>query len=87
VRAYDPEAMEPAKKMLTNGVTSCEIAYDVADGSDALVLLTEWNQFRMLDMEKVKSLLRAPVVIDMRNIYEPKAMRNLGFNYVCVGRN
>ena len=87
VRAYDPEAMEPAKKMLTNGVTYCENAYEVADGSDALVLLTEWNQFRMLDMEKIKTLLRAPVVIDMRNIYEPKAMKNLGFNYVCVGRN
>jgi UDPglucose 6-dehydrogenase len=88
VRAFDPEAMEAARPML-NGVDYCEDAYEVADGadgSDALVLLTEWNQFRMLDMAKIKSLLRAPVVIDLRNIYEPEAMREMGFTYVCVGR-
>jgi UDPglucose 6-dehydrogenase len=71
---------------MLNGVDYCEDAYEVADGSDALVLLTEWNQFRMLDMAKIKSLLRAPVVIDLRNIYEPEAMREMGFTYVCVGR-
>jgi UDPglucose 6-dehydrogenase len=64
----------------------CENAYEVCEGADALVVLTEWNQFRMLDLERVKSLLRQPLVADLRNIYDPVAMRDAGFSYVCVGR-
>jgi len=85
IRAFDPEAMEAAKDLLKD-VTYCSNAYEVGDGADALVLVTEWNQFRMLDMEKIKGLLRSPVVVDLRNVYEPEDMKELGFTYVCVGR-
>jgi UDPglucose 6-dehydrogenase len=85
VRAYDPVAMDVAKDLLED-VDFCKSAYEVADGSDALVLLTEWNQFRMLDIKKIKSLLRSPIVVDLRNIYEPENMKKFGFTYVCVGR-
>ncbi len=85
VKAFDPEAMKVAKKMLKD-VEYGENAYDVAQGSDALVFITEWNQFRMLDMEKIKTLLRSPVVVDLRNIYDPQYMRRLGFTYAGVGR-
>lgn len=85
IRAFDPESMEVAKTMLKD-VDYCENAYDVAQGSDALVFITEWNQFRMLDMEKIKTLLRSPVVVDLRNIYDPQYMRRLGFTYTCIGR-
>jgi len=60
--------------------------YEALDGADALVIITEWNQFRALDMEKVKSLLTAPKIADLRNIYEPQDMIELGFEYVGVGR-
>ena len=60
--------------------------YDAATGADALVFMTEWNQFRMLDLERIKSALNAPVVVDLRNVYEPERMREAGFRYVCVGR-
>ncbi|PIS38562.1 MAG: UDP-glucose 6-dehydrogenase [Nitrospirae bacterium CG08_land_8_20_14_0_20_52_24] len=85
VKVFDPESMEGAKKMLKN-VEYCENAYDAAQGSDALIFITEWNQFRMLDMEKIKALLRSPVVVDLRNIYDPQYMRKLGFIYSCIGR-
>jgi UDPglucose 6-dehydrogenase len=85
VRAYDPQAMANARKLLPD-VFLCENAYEVCEGADALVVLTEWNQFRMLDLERVKSLLRQPLVADLRNIYDPVAMRDAGFSYVCVGR-
>lgn len=85
VKAYDPVAMEEAKHCLEN-VEYAEDEYEVIDGADALVIITEWNQFRALDMEKVKSLLKTPKIADLRNIYEPKDMRDLGFEYVGVGR-
>ncbi len=85
VRAFDPVAMDAAGRHL-NEVTFCGDAYEVAEGADALVLVTEWNQFRMLDMEKIKGRLKSPVIVDLRNIYEPEAMRQRGFTYVCVGR-
>ena len=85
VKVFDPESMEGAKKMPKN-VEYCENAYDAAQGSDALIFITEWNQFRMLDMEKIKALLRSPVVVDLRNIYDPQYMRKLGFIYSCIGR-
>jgi len=85
VRAFDPQAMGAARELLPE-VTLCEDAYDACRDADALVIVTEWNPFRMLDLERVKSLLRQPIVVDLRNIYEPEPMRAAGFQYVCVGR-
>jgi UDPglucose 6-dehydrogenase len=85
VRAYDPEAMENAKKIF-DGVTYCSDAYETAEGADALVIATEWNEFRALKLERIKKLLRAPLIIDLRNVYDPLRMKAEGFTYVCVGR-
>jgi UDPglucose 6-dehydrogenase len=85
IKAYDPEAMEAAKKIFTD-VVYCTGPYEVAEGSHAVVLLTEWNQFRLLDLERIKGLLQEPVFIDLRNVYEPIQMRGLGFRYCGVGR-
>ena len=85
VRAYDPVAIPQARKVL-EGVEYTEDEYAAAEGADALVFMTEWNQFRALDMRRVRELMRAPRIADLRNIYEPAAMRELGFEYVGVGR-
>ena len=85
LRLFDPEGMNEARRCLSNA-TWCENAYQAMDGADALVILTEWNEFRALDMERVKNLLRTPVMIDLRNIYDPQEMAALGFYYRCVGR-
>jgi UDPglucose 6-dehydrogenase len=85
VRAFDPVAMPEAEKLMPS-VTMCQDSYEACEGADALVIMTEWNQFRMLDLERIKSLMRAPVVVDLRNVYEPAQMRGAGFRYVCVGR-
>ena len=85
VRAFDPVAMDEARHFL-NGIEYATDEYDAIDGADALVIITEWNQFRALDMEKVKQLLKAPKIADLRNIYEPEDMREMGFDYVGVGR-
>ena len=86
VRAYDPVAVPQARAVLPGGVEYAEDEYAAVQGADALVFVTEWNQFRALNMERVKSLMRAPRIADLRNIYEPDAMRALGFDYVGVGR-
>jgi len=85
VIAFDPVAMEEAKHVLPN-IEYAHDEYDAITGADALVIVTEWNQFRALDMDRVKSLLQAPKIADLRNIYEPADMRELGFEYVGVGR-
>jgi UDPglucose 6-dehydrogenase len=85
IRAYDPQAMREASKLLPD-LAVCDNAYEACSGADALVLITEWNQFRMLDLARIKSLLRQPVIVDLRNIYEPGPMREAGFRYFCVGR-
>ena len=85
VKAFDPVAMDEAKHYL-NGIEYAADEYDAIEGADALVIVTEWNQFRALDMERVKSLLNAPKVADLRNVYEPEDMRQLGFEYIGVGR-
>ncbi len=85
VRAYDPAAMEEARQCLP-GIEYAEDPYDAAPGCDALVIATEWNQFRNLDWVRMKAALRAPVVIDLRNVYEPRAMSDLGITYTSVGR-
>ena len=86
VRAYDPAAMESARRLLTD-VQYCDDEYDAARGSDALVVVTEWNQFRRLDMDCLKQVMREPNIIDLRNLYEPDTMRSAGFNYLAMGRN
>ncbi|HVG20204.1 MAG TPA: UDP-glucose/GDP-mannose dehydrogenase family protein [Blastocatellia bacterium] len=85
VRAYDPAAMEPARRILPD-VTYCEDEYDAASGSDALVVVTEWNQFRGLNLDKLKSVMSTLNLVDLRNIYEPEAIRSAGFKYVSMGR-
>ena len=85
VRAYDPAGMEEAKKMLT-GVTFCERAYDALTGADAATILTEWNEFRSLDLDRVKQLMTRPVIVDLRNLYDPDQMADAGIDYRCVGR-
>jgi UDPglucose 6-dehydrogenase len=85
IRAHDPQAMEEAKSVLPD-VTYCANAYDACQGADAVVLMTEWNEYRALDLLRVKSLLKSPVFIDLRNVYRPSAMKGLGFSYHSVGR-
>ncbi len=85
VRAYDPQAMENAAKQLKK-VTLCENPYQVAEGADGLVLATEWNEFKQLDFTKVKALMRQPIIIDGRNLWDPETLRKMGFTYVGVGR-
>jgi UDPglucose 6-dehydrogenase len=85
VKAYDPESMHEASKMLTE-VDFCDGPYHAIDGADAMVLITEWDQFRAMDFERVKKLLKTPTVVDLRNVYQPSDMKRRGFNYVSVGR-
>ncbi|MFC1683394.1 UDP-glucose dehydrogenase family protein, partial [Candidatus Zixiibacteriota bacterium] len=85
IRAYDPVAISNATEVLEQ-VEYCNDAYAVCDGSDALILMTEWNEFRELDMVRIRELLKKPVVVDTRNIYDPEEMNTLGFQYVGVGR-
>ncbi len=85
VKAFDPVAMNEAKHFI-NGVDYAKDEYDAIKDADAMVIITEWNQFRALDLAKVKSLLKSPKIADLRNIYEPEDIRNLGFEYVGVGR-
>ncbi|MDY0094739.1 MAG: UDP-glucose/GDP-mannose dehydrogenase family protein [Candidatus Vecturithrix sp.] len=85
IRVFDPVAI-PNFKTLFPDLTYCEDPYQVAEGSDALVFMTEWNQFRKLDMERIKTLLHALNIVDLRNIYEPDRLKQMGFHYICVGR-
>ncbi len=86
VRAYDPVAVEHARPLLPAEVEYAEDEYAAVAGADCLVFMTEWNQFRALDMQRVKELMGAPLIADLRNILDPEAMRRLGFRYVGVGR-
>jgi len=85
VRAYDPQAMENAAKMLKN-VKLCENPYQVADGADALLLATEWNEFKQIDFLQIKDLLRNPIILDGRNLWDSEHLRAIGFTYIGVGR-
>ena len=85
VRAYDPEGMEAAAPLMPE-VEMAEGTYEAIDGADAVVIVTEWDVFRALDIKRIKSLLTAPVVVDLRNIYKPDEMRELGIEYTSVGR-
>ncbi|MCG8505977.1 MAG: UDP-glucose/GDP-mannose dehydrogenase family protein [Sphingomonadales bacterium] len=85
VRAYDPEGRSEAEKLL-DGVEFAEDPYAAAEGADALVIVTEWNQFRALDLTRIRGLLKSPKFVDLRNIYPPDEMAELGFDYVSIGR-
>jgi len=84
VRAYDPEGHMEASKLLS--AEMCGDAYEALDGADGVVILTEWNEFRALDLDRVKALLKRPLMVDLRNIYKPASMAAAGFTYVSVGR-
>lgn len=86
VRAYDPAAMQRARQQF-EAVKFCPDPYTVASGADALLLITEWDEFRLLDMERVKRLMRRPIMVDGRNLYDPAAMRDVGFVYRGIGRS
>jgi UDPglucose 6-dehydrogenase len=85
VRAFDPAGMEQAKPLMQN-VTFCEDPYSCAKGADALVIVTEWDAFRALDLDRLKEEMAAPVMVDLRNVYRPDEMRRRGFKYASVGR-
>ncbi|MEM5788030.1 MAG: UDP-glucose/GDP-mannose dehydrogenase family protein [Syntrophobacteraceae bacterium] len=85
VRAHDPQAMKEASRVLT-GVRYCTGPYEACEGADAVVLMTEWNEYRALDLLRIKNALKEPVFIDLRNVYRPAAMKQLGFQYYSVGR-
>lgn len=86
IRAHDPKGMEEAKKYLPNSIEFTTNAYEAAEGADCIVLLTEWNQYRALDLQKLKRRMKVPVFIDLRNVYDPTTMHNAGFVYTGVGR-
>lgn len=85
IRAYDPAAMEAAARVL-HSVTLCKDPYQVAEGADALVLATEWNEFKHLDFERIRQTMRTPVIVDGRNLWDPERLHTLGFTYFGVGR-
>jgi UDPglucose 6-dehydrogenase len=86
VRAYDPVAMDHASRTLPPVVVYCQSPYDAAAGADAVALVTEWNEFKFLNLERLRSAMRRPVVFDGRNLWEPERMRRLGFEYHSIGR-
>ncbi len=86
MRAFDPAAMDAARAGGRDDVVFCESEYEAAEGAEALVVATEWNQFRGLDIERLKRLMKEPVVVDLRNVYDPEKMREAGFRYYGVGR-
>ncbi len=85
VSAFDPQGMDEAREML-DGVNWCESSYEALEGADVVALVTEWNEFRALDLERVKASMSSPVMVDLRNIYNPEEMVDAGFEYYCIGR-
>ncbi len=85
IRAYDPVGMEQAKGVLPPGITCCSSAYEAAANADALVVVTEWGEFRKLDFDRLKMVMRAPVIIDLRNIYRVEELAPYGFRYYRIG--
>jgi UDPglucose 6-dehydrogenase len=86
IRAYDPSAMPKAKEVLAGQVKFCQDPYDACKGSDCLLIITEWNEFKELDFSRIKKLLHRPLIIDGRNIYDPQIMKKQGFTYLGIGR-
>ena len=85
VRAFDPASMEATREEIPE-ITYCDDSYQAAEGADGLVILTEWNQFRALEMDRLSDLLRQPLIVDLRNIYEPEKVAAAGVRYVSIGR-
>jgi UDPglucose 6-dehydrogenase len=86
VRAYDPVAIANARAVLPPGVVYCDSPYAAAEGADAVALVTEWNEFKFMNLERLRGVMRRPVVFDGRNLWEPERMRRLGFEYHSIGR-
>ncbi len=86
IKAHDPKGMEEAKNILPDGIQYVGSSYEACEGADVLVLMTEWNQYRALDLDRIISLLKQPVFVDLRNVYDPQSMREKGFTYVGIGR-
>ncbi len=87
VRAHDPVAIEEAKKSFADRVTFSSNQYDILQGADALVIVTEWNEYRNPDFDRIKALLKTPLIFDGRNLYDPPRMKFIGFEYIAIGRN
>ncbi|MGI9571335.1 MAG: UDP binding domain-containing protein, partial [Desulfobulbia bacterium] len=87
INAHDPKGMAEASQNLPAGITYKETPYEVCEGADALILLTEWNQYRALNFDRIKSLMKKLLFIDLRNVYEPETLKEAGFRYVGVGRS
>jgi UDPglucose 6-dehydrogenase len=88
VRVYDPEGMDEFRKVVKDeNLTYCENAYEVATKADGLVFITEWNEFRNIDLKRLKKVLAEPVIFDLRNIFEPERVSELGFKHFGVGRS
>jgi UDPglucose 6-dehydrogenase len=85
IRAYDPEGLEQARPLLP-GVELLENPYSVADGADALVIVTEWDEFRALDLRRIAAIMRAPILVDLRNVYPPEEAERAGLAYSSIGR-
>ncbi len=86
IRAHDPQGVEEAKPLLPNSITYVDDIYETLEDADAVVLMTEWNAYRGLDMSEVKRQMKGNAFIDLRNVYEPESMKERGFNYICIGR-
>ena len=86
MRAFDPEARAVARRIFKSRIHYARNAYDALRGADALLVVTEWNEFREPDFEKIKKLMKEPVIFDGRNLYDPRAVRALGFTYHGIGR-
>ena len=83
---YDPAAMDNVRKVFKDALIYCQNAYDAATGADAVVVVTEWNQFRNMNLKKIKEVLKGDAIIDLRNIYEPQKVKALGLRYTGMGR-
>lgn len=86
IRAHDPKGMEEARKFLPEGIQYVENSYEACEGADMVVLMTEWNQYRALDLDRIASLLSQPIFVDLRNVYDPQTLKEKGFTYFGVGR-
>ncbi len=86
LKVYDPIAMDNAKSLLRDAVTYCRNAYETAHGADAVVVVTDWNEFKLLNLDKLKQEMKQPIIFDGRNIYSPERMKKMGFEYISVGR-
>jgi UDPglucose 6-dehydrogenase len=86
IKAHDPKGMQEARKYLPAEVEYAKDAYDACENADAVVLMTEWNQYRALDLKKIRSIMNGQIFIDLRNVYEPERLKSEGFQYMGIGR-